>query len=1177
MSGSSTPGLHPLHGDQALAVSPADQVWLSASAGTGKTQVLTARVFRLLLEPGVNPDAILCLTFTKAGASEMANRINAQLAAWVRMSDTALGADLRCIGADIGPDSLLRARRLFARVLDSAHGGLRIQTIHGFCQSLLASFPEEAGLAPGFRPIEDRDRVQLARDTLGLMLLEAARHGDARLAANLEAMSLRMGAEASEAWLMRCAARPDTMDALKGDIRPYINAALGLKRDEDGSDLSRLCSDAIFDIANLEALQDSNSRWNTKTGHAVAANIAQWLDMGDDERLEHLDLVWLAVAKADGDPRKWESFSAKVDPEYAQKAESLYHDLQSLKDHAALIAFAGQYAAALEVGRAFAWSFAEAKRQAGLLDFDDLIRAAAALLSDSSMAQWIAYKLDQRFDHVLVDEAQDTNPSQWAIVNGLIADYFAGLGSKPDRFRTLFTVGDFKQAIFGFQGTSPQYYAAARQRIGELARDAGQPFVDLSLDRSFRSTQPVLDLVDAVLDDLGPAALGISDDGLPQHEGRAGPGMAQLWRPVGELLDAAEGDDASDSDSAGGGGGDSDGLEEWLSGADLQFAHQLAGRIARWLDPLSPQRLWLARRSDGSAGWAGAGDIMILLRRRGDLASLIVARLYAAGVPVAGIDRLRLGQPLAVQDLIAAIRFALQPLDDLTCAALLVSPLGGWTQDDLLHHGHRPEKRPLWQYLRDLAADDPILRARMEPLYAILAMADFGTAYDFLEQVLTGPIQGKAQLVARLGEEALDPIAELLSLAQKFATSHDGGLQAFLHWFDAGDEEIKRELGGQADMVRVMTVHGSKGLQAPVVILADACVDPDRKVDSSFDWPVEIPGLDRRLELPVYSLRKAERIGPLAQAHDAARAADMEEHWRLLYVAMTRAAEHLYIGGTLGRRAKQPPEQSWYAAVERSFIALGCDWIDDGDGPCRRFDLGAVASGEIQHRSDQAPVGQGAVEAATAAATAAPLPGWALSPAAPEQRPPVPLAPSSLGKDDSASPPAFGPAMVQAAQRGLIMHSLFERLPAVPPASRRDAALRWLASQHGISEDAEAAAIIDPVCAVIDHPEWAEIFSSDALAEAPIAAVVGPHVVTGTVDRLLILPDRVLVVDFKTSRRPPQTLAQLPVAHVRQMAAYVAALQLIFPGRTVEAGLLYTGTPQLFVLPDTLLAATKLD
>jgi ATP-dependent helicase/nuclease subunit A len=1152
MSGAS--GLHPLHGDQALAVSPGDQVWLSASAGTGKTQVLTARVFRLLLEPGVNPDAILCLTFTKAGASEMANRINAQLAAWVRMSDTALGADLRCIGAAVDQDTLIRARRLFARVLDAPQGGLRIQTIHSFCQSLLASFPEEAGLAPGFRPIEDRDRVQLARDTLGTMLIDAAQRGDTRLVANLEAMSLRMGAEATEGFLMRCAARPDAMDALKGDIRPYLNAALGLKRDEDGSDLARLCSDGLFDIANLEVLQDSNVRWGTATGAKVAGDIQTWLDMDDAERLEHLDLVWLAVAKADGDPRKWSGFSAKVDPDYAYKAESLYSDLLSLKEHAALIAFSGEYARALEVGRAFAWSFAEAKRQAGLLDFDDLIRAAAALLSGRTMAQWIAYKLDQRFDHVLVDEAQDTNPSQWAIVNGLIADYFSGQGSKADRFRTLFTVGDFKQAIFGFQGTSPQYYAAARYRIGADARDAGQPFLDLSLDRSFRSTQPVLDMVDAVLDQLGPAALGIMDDALPRHEGRTGPGCVALWRPIGEGVEADGGADA-----------DGEGAEEWLSSADRKFAEVLAERIAGWLDPASPQRLWLDRRADGSAGWAGAGDVMVLLRRRGELASLIVARLYAAGVPVAGIDRLRLGQPLAVQDLIAAIRFALQPLDDLTCAALLVSPLCGWTQDDLLRHGHRPERRALWPHLRDQADADPALRERLDPLYRLLGMADYGTAYDFLEQVLTGPIQGRAQLVARLGEEALDPIAELLSLAQKFAASHDGGLQAFLHWFDAGDEEVKRELAGQADMVRVMTVHGSKGLQAPIVILADACVDPTRKVDSSFDWSVDVTGLDAPVSLPVYSLPKAERVGPLAEAHDAARAADMEEHWRLLYVAMTRAAERLYIGGTLGRRAQEPPELSWYAAIERSFMALGCDWVEDGDGPCRLYGSGA------QPKDATTPAGGSQAPVPVA------LPQWALLPAAPELRPPTPLAPSSLGKDDTASPPVFGPEMAQAAARGRIMHSLFERLPAVPADQRRAAAARWLAGQHGVTDVSQADAIIDPVCAVINHPDWADLFGADALAEAPIAAVVGPNVVSGTVDRLLVTPDRVLVVDFKTGRRPPGSLEQLPVAHVRQMAAYVAALKLIFPGRDVQAGLLYTATPQLFVLPDALLAATKLD
>ncbi|WP_373487967.1 UvrD-helicase domain-containing protein, partial [Blastomonas sp.] len=968
MSGKST--LHPLHGDQARAVTPSDQVWLSASAGTGKTQVLTARVFRLLLEPGVSPDAILCLTFTKAGASEMANRINAQLAAWVRLDDIALAMDLKAIGAPTDQQTLARARRLFARVLDAPQGGLRIQTIHSFCQSLLASFPEEAGLVPGFRPIEDRDRTMLARDTLGAMLVEAGERGDTRLASNLAELSLRMGAEATEKFLMRCAAAPEAMDALQGDIRPYINAALGLPRDEGGGGLADLCSDTEFDIANLEALQDSNARWNTATGSKVVLAIAEWLNMDADERLEHLDLIWLTVAKADGDPRKWETFSTKIDPDYAAKASSLYNDILEIRALAAQIAFAASYTRALEVGRAFAWQFAEAKRQAGLLDFDDLIRTTANLLAQSGMAEWVRYKLDQRFDHILVDESQDTNTRQWAIIWALIKDFFAGDGSKPDALRTLFTVGDFKQAIFGYQGTSPQYYAAARQRISESAAKGRKAFAKLSLDRSFRSTQPVLDLIDAVLDELGPPALGITDDGLPRHEGRIGAGLVELWRPVAQSdLDSGEDDDAPD---------------EWLTKTDRVFAQQLANTLKGWFDPASPGRLWLQRTGGKGAGWAGPGDVMILLRKRGDMAALIVGRLHAEGVPVAGIDRLRLGQPLAVQDLIAAIRFALQPLDELTCASLLVSPLLGWTHEELLLHGHREPKVRLWPHLRAQGDADPSFRQRLEPLYALLAMADFETPYGFLEEILSGPIQGRARLVARLGAEALDPIAELLNIAQAFAQSHDGGLQAFLHWFDAGDEEIKRELAGQDGVVRVMTVHGAKGLQAPIVILADSCVDPTRSPDSSFDWNVVLtPGADT-LALPVYPLRKAERVGVIAEEHDEARARDMEEHWRLLYVAMTRAEEQLYIGGTLGSRAKAPPELSWYALIERAFMAQGCDWIDEGSGPCRRF--GAAAH----------PAGLVSVATGEARAQPEPLPDWLLQPATPEQRPPTPLAPSAL-------------------------------------------------------------------------------------------------------------------------------------------------------------------------------------
>ncbi|MEZ5708698.1 MAG: double-strand break repair helicase AddA [Blastomonas sp.] len=1148
--------IFPLVGDQQRAVEPDDNIWLSASAGTGKTQVLTARVFRLLLEQDVKPESILCLTFTKAGASEMANRINSQLAAWVRMDDIALCKDLKHIGAPVDEATRKRARRLFARVLDAPGGGLRIQTIHSFCQTLLAGFPMEAGIMPGFKAMEDRDRMAMARETMAAMLEEAERNGDARLRENLEALSLRMGAEDTESFLLRCAGIPDVMDRLAGDIRPWINDALGLPRGEDGSGLAALCDDAALDLDAIHAAAQANAAWGSKTGIEAHEKLMAFCAASNAGRLDMIAMVLGVFLTAKGEPRKTSAKLLDAEPGYEDMAATIVDQISAIDERRRLIAFSEEFSRALTVGRAFAYDFADAKLRAGVMDFDDLIRSAADLLSDRPMAEWIRYKMDQQFDHILVDESQDTNARQWRIIRGLISDFFAGEGSKPDRMRTLFTVGDFKQAIFGFQGTSPQNYEAARQVIGRDALHGERPLLDLSLNRSFRSTQPVLDVVDRSLELLRPEMLGLEAEIAVEHRGQPGAGHVELWRPVQPGLGDDDGDDGAVLS------GDGDGLESWLSSADRIFAQNLAIAIRDWTSGPPDKRLWLHRKGKATSGWARPGDFMILLRRRGDLAPLVVARLHALGVPVAGIDRLRLGQPLAVQDLIAAIRFALQPLDDLNLATLLVSPLVGWTQEELLAHGHRDPGKVLWPHLRRLAKGNAALAVSLEPLYAMLAAADYGTPYQFLESLLTGPIQGKAKLVARLGREALDPIGELLNIAQMFERDHDANLQQFLHWFEQGDEEIKREISEQSDAVRVLTVHGAKGLQAPVVILADACVDPDQARNRGFDWAVD-PGLS----LPVYALRKEERVGPLRDAADEVSARDLEEHWRLLYVAMTRAEERLYIGGTLNRRQKEAPEKSWHALLDRSLEAMGCDWQEGqamgssrihAEGDCRDTaapDKSAEPVRDAEH---------------------AQLPDWALAPAPVEARPSRPLAPSAPGEDDLPYPPKAAGGDDGAATRGTIMHSLFERLPDVPADRRHAAGMRWLAEQMGIADPDMQQDMLAPVLAVIENPEWAEIFGPDALAEAPVAAVVGEDVVSGTIDRLLVRDDDVLIVDFKTGRNPPESAGAVPMAYLRQMAAYARALAAIYPERTIRAALLYTEIPALIELPPELLAPVKL-
>ncbi|MEO6718431.1 MAG: UvrD-helicase domain-containing protein, partial [Novosphingobium sp.] len=828
-----------------------------------------------------------------------------------------------------------------------------------------------------------------------------------------------------------------------------------------------------------------------------------------------------------------------------------------IREQRALLALADRLVPAFRLGRAFALAWHDAKQREGLIDFDDQIRMAADLLTNSSFAQWIGYKLDRQFDHILVDEAQDTNAAQWRIIlDGLAQEYFSGLGQRGDRMRTLFVVGDYKQAIFRFQGTSPENFERAKQRVKNYMQGAEvnareqrsnirpQQLHDLKLDRSFRTVQPVLNFVDRVIGEIGHASFGLSEE-PKEHVGDDLPGYVALWRPVGAAV--VEDEDFEETD---------EGLEGWLSKPDRKLAEQIAQQVKQWIDGGFPLL-------KGSKRAANAGDVMVLVRKRRELAGLIVARLHAAGVPVAGVDRLRLGAPLAVRDLVAALRFAAQPFDDLTLANLLVSPLVGWSQEQLLAHGYRdPEEHKagvtLWAHLRKTS--HPVVAVVVEQLVALLAKADYDPPQALLHWLLVGPWQGRRKLVARLGREANDPIDELLNAASAYAMAATPSLAGFLAWFDAGEGELKREADSAEGLVRVMTVHGAKGLQAPIVILADASGDPKSGPGEKLD--LADPANPERL-LPLPGLRADERVGRIAEAWDKLQADMEQEHWRLLYVAMTRAEEALFVAGALTSRDKgEVPPDSWYARLRLLFGTE--DWVSD-----------PIWGARLEWGDE--PVLVPADVVAAPIAPSAPLPDWLSAPAGAEPRPPRPLAPSSLGEDLSAEPPTAPGLHSQAAQRGVLIHKLLERLPGIAADSRNDAGLRWLARNAPDLGHEARGELLAHAMRVLSEPDWSDLFGPNALAEVPIAALVGDRMVAGTIDRLLIGKQKIRLIDYKTTRRPPESLVAIPEAVLKQMAAYAAALEAAYPGRTVEAALLYTQTPRLIVIPADVLSPLKQD
>jgi ATP-dependent helicase/nuclease subunit A len=1119
-----------LEGAQALAADPSAHAALSASAGTGKTQVLTARVLRLLLQ-GARPESILCLTFTKAAAAEMANRIGARLAAWVRLPDKLLRKDLFALGEPDDPKTRERARQLFARVLDCP-GGLKIQTIHAFAQSLLAAFPAEAGIMPGFQPIEGRAEQELVRRTLADLLAAVEEQGDVLLTRDVESLSRRLGEPGAVDYLRACAHRPQAMTEIgpADRIERALREMIGLPNGSIDDYLAQQCGDDGFDCDLLRAIASANRSWGTSTGAKIVDDIERWLAMDPAARAAALPDLSSVVFTGKGELKQVQKGQLKADADYDRHVERLASKIGELLQVQRASKLAAEMAAGLRAGQAFAKAYTRAKRAAGVADFNDLIDWTRRLLSTPGMGDWVRYKLDREVDHVLVDEAQDTNAAQWEIIERLVEEYFSGSSESERRHRTLFMVGDFKQAIYGFQGTDPQRFSAAREQFKRRAEeltesDVAAEFRDLSIAASFRSAQRVLNVVDAVIDTLGPQSLALTRHPPPHvahHSDR--PGQVELWQPF-----------APDFDE----GGD-EGEESWITLRARQYADALAERIRDLVDeapelpstkrPLTP------------------GDILVLVRSRGELASLIVARLFAAGVPVAGVDRLHLHEPLAVQDLLAAIKFAVQPNDDLSLACLLVSPLVGWDQERLrsLAYGR---KSSLWRELRQRSSEFPEAHAALSEL---LRIADFTTPSMFLETILSGPMQGRRKLYGRLGLAARDPIDELMNSALEFERTETASLDRFLAWFSRGTVDVQRDPGRPGNEVRVMTVHGAKGLEAPVVILADATADPSRLGRTPITLDVEVAGRVTPLLRP----KKDERCAPFEELILAQEKRDLEEHWRLLYVALTRAADRLIVAGVAPKPKKDGSEarplNCWHVAVERAMAALDAASVDHG-----KWGVGLTYGDPLAARRG--------TRMQKAAPAASPLPEWALTAAPREARPPRPLAPSAIATDDEAAPPPSD-AMRAAALRGTWIHQLLERLPAVRVEDRSRLAERWLERSAGVSDAAVRSEIVEQVCRILSDPRFSALFGEASLGEAPLAATLPDgRVIAGTVDRLLVEEQRVAVIDFKTGRVP---LAddQIPHAHRAQMQAYADALEVIFPGRRVTASLLYTAGPKLIEL-----------
>jgi len=1137
---------------QRRAIAPATSVWVGASAGTGKTKVLTDRVLTLMLRR-VRPDAILCLTFTKAAAAEMTNRLLAVLGDWSVADDADLAADVKdLLGADPDATTLRHARRLFAAVLDLP-GGMRIQTIHAFCDSLLRRFPIEADLAPHFDVIDERTADEMIAAARDEMIADARDDAAAPLAAALAELTRVAGEERFNALMKALASERGRIARLldrHGGVDGFVAAVrnrLGVAGARDEV-IAAACADAAFDAAALRAAV-ARLQGGKKSDVERADLMAPWLAQ-PDRRAALFDDWCKAFLTGDLVPRK--SLITKdlggEDSAYgkALRAEALR--LEAVLERCRAATVASGTAALVRLVDALLRRYGAHKHRRAVLDYDDLILKTRHLLEQAGAAAWVLYKLDGGIDHVLIDEAQDTNPDQWRVVRAIAEEFFAGAGARAGA-RTVFAVGDAKQSIFSFQRADPDAFAAMRDFFRARVEAAERAWDTVDLTVSFRSAPAVLKAVDAVFDGAAAADGVVPPGETLRHEPiRTGaPGLVELW-PLVLPADAAP-------------------MEAWTPPLEYRpgddpsarLAAVIAGRIRRWLD--SGEML----ESEGRP--IRPKDIMVLVRHRTAFVPTLVKELKEKDVPVAGVDRMVLTHQLAVMDLMALARFVLLPEDDLNLAVVLKGPLVGFDDDALFDLAwDRGDRVALWSALGRRARETPLFAAAHDLLADLLAQADYVTPFAFFADIL-GRRRGREKLLARLGVEAGDPIAEFLSLALAHERLHPPSLQGFLHWVEAGEAQIKRELEqAERDEVRVITVHGAKGLEAPVVFLPDTVAKPQARLPLFWlgGGPMDDP------DLLVWSPNKASDDALAAAERQRAQAREMQEYRRLLYVALTRARDRLYVCGWQQRT--NPADDCWHRLVEAAMARIAEPAAFDfrADDPRHGWD------GPGWRYRDAPAMPAGTRPAAAAAAPApplAPLPDWAVRPPAAEPAPARPLAPSRPDDADSPVRAPVGPDRGAAFHRGTLIHRLLQSLPDVPPDRRDAAARRFLARPVHRLSPAEQDTFRAEALAVLDHPDLAPAFAADAQAEVPVVGLVNGRAVAGQVDRLAVTGDAVLVVDYKTNRPPPAAVAGVPPLYFRQMAAYRALLAEIYPGKTIVCAILWTDGPRLMRLPDSLLAA----
>ena len=1125
--------------EQLIGSDPNFSSWVTASAGTGKTQVLTDRVLRLLIS-GARPEGILCLTFTKAAAAEMKSRVIGSLSRWAQASESELNKELKHLqsGNEISQKDRDFARGILSKVIDST-SGIPIQTIHSFCQSLLNRFPIESGIASSFQVADKSKSMAMLNDSLE-SILNFAYSGNAELEHAINILSSRF----SELEFQKLISEiNDHRSHLKKILlngftsaEDNFRAALGLKIDDTEESIS--CAGCLNIAFNGSSLRESAEAMinGSITDKKNGETIIDWLDASESDRKQNLWRYFSAFFTKKGCGETYKKLIHKNALELypsaelhlnneASRLEVLRNKLLSIKTFncsISLLVFTSSLLKEYEL----------MKKNNALLDYDDLILFADSLLSQQGIGEWVRYKLDGGIDHLLIDEAQDTSPEQWNVIYQLASEFFSG-SSGRDIKRTIFAVGDSKQSIYGFRGADPDAFSKWRRVFGNFVQEANKPWKPVELFNSFRSVPIILDLVDSVFDSPESRQGLLFDDDYEikhnsQREGHGG--FVELWPPEESMKkDRPSGWKPAE-------------YYEYQLSASARLAHKIAKYILKLIgkEKLESQNRMIQPQ-----------DIVILVQSRTKFVESIIRELKLENIPVSGIDEKEITSFLPVMDLIGLAKFVLLPEDDLNLAAVLKGPFIGLSEDQLFSIAYG-RKGTIWESLSNFAKEDEIYSRAYKILRSLIEDAEIVTPYNFFGEFLANG--GRAQILERLGSKAIDSIDNFLDQSLVYERLYTSSLQGFIDWIQSENNTVKFDLNVTRNEVRIMTVHGAKGLEAPIIFLADTFRFTKGSSKILFGNNSDVPILKwSKADLKDDNLSKAYRNDEKSKKEDESR--------RLLYVAMTRAEDRLIVCGW--KDQGKSSEDFWYFRIKNALerIDLKHENLEDGI---------------LRWTSQQ--INRSTLEEEKEYVNLKPLPSWV------KEYPPlvkdkeVNLIAPSIQEDISEN--NYSPISIKSTQsfdKGLLIHKVLQFLPNIHKDSRSEILENYLEYNNLNLDKKDLAGISISVIKLINNSNFSFIFENQGLTEVPVMGKLGNRMVSGKIDRLIVTKDKILIIDYKTNINPPLDEARVPKKILRQMALYRDLICTIFPDRKVVCSLLWTEIPSLMELSDDRLNRDSLD